>query len=65
MAANDAQVSTTVLPLIRDADGDFARQYRTSGSSVFLVRPDGYLGYGQIGSVDPAGLVEALRTIFV
>ena len=65
VAANDAQVSTTVLPLIRDADGDFARQYRTSGSSVFLVRPDGYLGYGQIGSVDPAGLVEALRTIFV
>ena len=65
VAANDAKVGTTVLPLIRDADGDFARQYRTSGSSAFLVRPDGYLACAQIGSVDAAGLIEALRTTFI
>jgi pentachlorophenol monooxygenase len=64
VAAKAADVSTSVLPVITDDDGDFAQQYGTTGSSVFLVRPDGYLAYASIGSVDVAGLVAALRTTF-
>lgn len=45
IAAPGADVDSTVLPLIRDADGDFARMYRAPSSTVFVVRPDGYLGY--------------------
>lgn len=45
IAAPSAEVDSTVLPLLRDADGDFARAYSTAGTSVFVVRPDGYLGY--------------------
>jgi pentachlorophenol monooxygenase len=65
VAARTAEVSATVLPLIRDTDGDFARQYGATGSSVFLVRPDGHLAYAQIGSVDAASVVTALRTTFL
>ena len=43
VAASDADVAGTVLPLIHDADGDFARNYDVSDTSVFAVRPDGYL----------------------
>jgi pentachlorophenol monooxygenase len=31
--------------LLRDDDGDFARSYSTAGTSVFVIRPDGYLGF--------------------
>ncbi|MFS0896175.1 FAD-dependent monooxygenase [Mycolicibacterium litorale] len=45
VAAPSADVDTTVLPLLRDTDGDFARSYSTAGTSVFVIRPDGYLGF--------------------
>jgi pentachlorophenol monooxygenase len=64
VAAKTADASATVLPLITDDDGDFAQQYGATGPSVFLVRPDGYLAYGEVGSVDVARLVAALRTTF-
>lgn len=35
----------TVLPLLRDAEGDFGRNYSMAGTSTFVVRPDGYLSY--------------------
>jgi hypothetical protein len=41
-----------VPPLIRDADGDFARNYAVSDTSVFVIRPDGYLGIAARGVVD-------------
>jgi hypothetical protein len=41
VAAPDADVAGTVLPLIRDADGDFARNYDVSDTCVFVIRPDG------------------------
>ena len=40
-----------VLPLIRDADGDLARKYDVSHASVFVIRPDGYLGIAAVGGV--------------
>lgn len=45
VAAPTAEVDSTVLPLLRDNDGDFARSYSTAGTSVFVIRPDGYLGF--------------------
>ncbi|KUI38182.1 pentachlorophenol monooxygenase [Mycobacterium sp. IS-1496] len=45
VAAPSAEVDATVLPLLRDDDGDFARSYSTAGTSVFVIRPDGYLGF--------------------
>ncbi|BBY15842.1 FAD-dependent monooxygenase [Mycolicibacterium litorale] len=45
IAAPTADVDGTVLPLLRDTDGDFARSYSTAGTSVFVIRPDGYLGF--------------------
>jgi pentachlorophenol monooxygenase len=54
IAAPAADVGATVLPLVRDSDGDFARGYGATGPSVFLIRPDGYLGYAAdgLGSTD-------------
>lgn len=40
----DAETAPTVLPLIRDGDGDFGRMYSASGLSAYVVPPDGYLG---------------------
>lgn len=45
VAAPSADVTTTVLPVIRDAVGDFARGYHATSTSMFVIRPDGYLGF--------------------
>ena len=45
IAAPSADVATTVLPLVRDAAGEFARMYSAPGPSVYVLRPDGYLGF--------------------
>ena len=45
IASPGADVGTTTLPVIVDADRDFARNYEVSALSVFVLRPDGYLGY--------------------
>lgn len=50
-----------MLPLIRDADGDFARNYDVSDTSVFVIRPDGYLGIAARGVVDTDELVRHLK----
>ncbi|MFH5230628.1 FAD-dependent monooxygenase [Antrihabitans spumae] len=47
IAAPSADVGETILPLIRDVDGDFANAYSAVGTATFIVRPDGYLGYAQ------------------
>ena len=63
VAGPKADVSATVLPLIRDSDGDFAPMYAATASSVFVVRPDGYLGFAATG-IDGDHLVAHLRTTF-
>jgi 2-polyprenyl-6-methoxyphenol hydroxylase-like FAD-dependent oxidoreductase len=45
IAARGVDLGQTTLPLVVDGDGDFARTYEVAGLSVFVVRPDGYLGY--------------------
>lgn len=65
IAAQRADAVATVLPLIGDGDGEFARAYEATGAAAFLVRPDGYLAYAQTGTaLDPVGVVAALRTTF-
>ena len=64
IAAPDADVAGTVLPLIRDADGDVARNYDVSDTSVFVIRPDGYLGIAARGVVDTDELVRHLKATF-
>jgi 2-polyprenyl-6-methoxyphenol hydroxylase-like FAD-dependent oxidoreductase len=45
VAAPTADVSSTILPVIRDTAGAFARMYGAAGDAVFVVRPDSYLGF--------------------
>jgi 2-polyprenyl-6-methoxyphenol hydroxylase-like FAD-dependent oxidoreductase len=59
IATADAETAPTVLPLIRDSDGDFARMYSASGLSAYVVRPDGYLGL-VASDVDAADLAPRL-----
>ncbi|OBF93166.1 pentachlorophenol monooxygenase [Mycobacterium sp. 852002-51152_SCH6134967] len=63
VAAPDADVADTALPLIRDADGQFARAYHCAERAMFVVRPDGYLGYAA-AHVDAEDLAAHLRSTF-
>jgi 2-polyprenyl-6-methoxyphenol hydroxylase-like FAD-dependent oxidoreductase len=63
IAAPGADIPVAGLPVIRDADGDFATAYVPAGPSAYIVRPDGYLSVA--GSrVDPDELVAHLRATF-
>jgi 2-polyprenyl-6-methoxyphenol hydroxylase-like FAD-dependent oxidoreductase len=63
IAAPCADVAGTVLPLVRDSSGEFAKAYAACGSSAYVVRPDGYLGYGAAG-IDVDGIASHLRGTF-
>lgn len=63
IAAPSADVDSTELPLLRDNDGGFARSYSTAGTSVFVIRPDGYLGFAA-HRLDTQALEGYLRTTF-
>ncbi len=64
IAHPDAAWRTTVLPLICDSTGDFARAYAAADPTVYVVRPDGYVGYASRGRVDAATLVAHLKLTF-
>lgn len=64
VAHPDAKVDATVLPLLRDGDGEFAHAYAAEGVSAFVVRPDGYVGYTSRGDVDPDELGAHLKQTF-
>ncbi|MFD4351715.1 FAD-dependent monooxygenase [Nocardia sp. NPDC058518] len=57
VAGPGATVDPTVLPVIRDSDGDFARRYHCADGAAYVVRPDGYLGY----AASPASPDDLLR----
>ena len=63
VAAVPADVAGSVLPVVHDADGDFAARYDATRSSVFVVRPDGYLGFAA-GEINPEPLLNHLRLTF-
>ena len=52
----------TVLPLLHDADGDFARAYGVDGVTAVVVRPDGQLGY--VGPAAADSLTGYLKRTF-
>lgn len=62
VAHADAAVDATVLPLLRDADGDFAKAYGVDGTTAIVVRPDGHLGY--VGAAAVAPLTGYLKRTF-
>lgn len=62
VAHPEADVDSTVLPLVRDVDGDFARAYGVEGVTAFVVRPDGQLGYAGPAAAD--SLTRYLRLTF-
>jgi pentachlorophenol monooxygenase len=66
IAAPDADVAASNLPLIRDGEGDFARAYDAGPASVFVVRPDGYLGYASsvVGDDGVRNTLHHLGTVF-
>jgi 2-polyprenyl-6-methoxyphenol hydroxylase-like FAD-dependent oxidoreductase len=63
IADPEADVASTALPLIRDTAGEFAAAYSAAGRSVYVLRPDGYLGFAA-GAPDPEALVAHLRLTF-
>ncbi|RZL83745.1 MAG: pentachlorophenol monooxygenase [Rhodococcus sp. (in: high G+C Gram-positive bacteria)] len=63
VASPGAEVVETILPLVRDSNGEFANAYGAEGSAAFVVRPDGYLGFRQ-SPVAVDGLTEYLKSTF-
>lgn len=59
VASPAATADPTILPVIRDSDGDFARRYHCTGGAAYLVRPDGYLGY----AASPAAPDDLIRHV--
>lgn len=63
IAAPGADVGPTTLPVIRDTAGEFARAYGAQQSSIFVIRPDGYLGHAAAGA-SSEDLVAHLKKTF-
>ncbi|HEY2841526.1 MAG TPA: FAD-dependent monooxygenase [Pirellulales bacterium] len=51
------------LAILHDTRGEFARQYAPRNMEIFLVRPDGYVGY-RAGSLELDNLTRHLAKIF-
>jgi hypothetical protein len=58
--APDVPADGLLLPVLRDAAGEFRAGY---GPGITLVRPDGYVGYRNEG-LDRTGLLACLRRVF-
>jgi 2-polyprenyl-6-methoxyphenol hydroxylase-like FAD-dependent oxidoreductase len=63
IAAPGADVGATELPVVVDGRGEFAKAYAPAGTSAYVVRPDGYLGFAGAG-VNPDQLTAHLRATF-
>ncbi|MBB3604055.1 pentachlorophenol monooxygenase [Mycolicibacterium sp. BK556] len=64
VADPDADVADTVLPLLRDAAGEFAARYAPGPSAVFVIRPDGYLCLADRDSPTAANVTAQLKLTF-
>lgn len=53
----------SLLPVITDSDGLFAAAYGPGDRSLYVIRPDGYLGYAQHG-IDAGAVVDHLKKTF-
>ena len=63
VAAPGLDTGWTPVPVLRDAEGHFAAAYHATEGQVFVLRPDGYLGYrGDAADVD--ALTTYLKATF-
>lgn len=62
-AATDDGFGMPAVPVYRDAQGEFARQYAVHAPTAFLVRPDGYLG-ARLRPPDTVSLEAYLARVF-
>ena len=51
------------LPVLLDPDGDLEKRYAATTECVYLIRPDGYIGY-RSQPADEAKLMDYLKSIF-
>ncbi|HEU4998517.1 MAG TPA: FAD-dependent monooxygenase [Lapillicoccus sp.] len=63
VAAPGADTSRCLVPVLVDAAGGFADAYHAGAGEVFVLRPDGYLGYRGDAS-DLAGVTTYLKGTF-
>ncbi|MFF5032939.1 FAD-dependent monooxygenase [Nocardia salmonicida] len=63
VAGPGATIAPTILPVIRDSDGDFARRYHCAAGAAYVVRPDGYLGYAA-SPATPDDLIRHFESTF-
>ncbi|HEY9368632.1 FAD-dependent monooxygenase [Streptomyces sp.] len=63
LADDGAAVEGTGLPVYRDVQGEFARQYAVRAPTAFLVRPDGYLS-ARLTPPAAQPLADVLATVF-
>ncbi|HNM84126.1 MAG TPA: FAD-dependent monooxygenase [Mycobacterium sp.] len=63
VVAPGADVGDTVLPVLGDAAGAFAGAYSPGATAVYVVRPDGYLGYVS-DRIDASSLFTHLELTF-
>ncbi|MEU4317468.1 FAD-dependent monooxygenase [Nocardia fluminea] len=63
LVGQGATVDPTILPVIRDSDGDFARRYQCVAGAAYVVRPDGYLGCAACPAV-PDDLIRHFESTF-
>lgn len=63
IAAPDADVDATTLPVVRDTERQFAHAYGADGPGMFVIRPDGYLGYRR-DAFDQAGIAAYFTSTF-
>ena len=52
-----------MTPTLRDTEGAFTAAYGGPGPALFLVRPDGYVGF-RSNRLDGDGLLDALARVF-
>ncbi|HEY9312257.1 FAD-dependent monooxygenase [Williamsia sp.] len=63
VAAATPAIGATTLPIIHDDSGSFAKTYGAEDHSIFVIRPDGYLGYSS-KRLDTGNVVEFLTKTF-
>ncbi|MFG1955135.1 FAD-dependent oxidoreductase [Micromonospora sp. NPDC048830] len=64
LASPDAQVPAILHPpVVRDAAGEFRARYGATGSALYLIRPDGHVGF-RSQPIDADALRKNLHLVF-
>ncbi|MEW2327619.1 FAD-dependent monooxygenase [Micromonospora chersina] len=63
LSPDAAEPGLLAPPAVRDADGRFRAVYGVTGTGLYLIRPDGHVGF-RSQPVDPDALRKHLRLVF-